>query len=281
VFSLIFVSCGSGPSPAGSRGPAPAGSSASGKGASAPKRILVEKEVVVKFENGDVDEVTESVYDPSDITLLNQNRFSASKSLMDQTEFTYNEEKRMLTTKITKDDENRLKTRVVYEHNDARTSEPTKETVVNKANKVLASNAYTYNIAGKVESRSILNGNNVELAKTLYTYSGNLLVSSETNDRSGKRISSSENSYDGEGNLVSQVFKNASGAVTRKIATTWQNGLEIETLQTAADGTPQLRITNEYGSNNEVLKRTVENYQGKSKQIREYKYDSRPNRGRT
>jgi NOL1/NOP2/fmu family ribosome biogenesis protein len=132
-----------------------------------------------------------------------------------------------------------------------------------------------------VESRSILNGNNVELARTFYTWSAGLLVSSETNDRSGKRISSSENSYDGEGNLVNQVFKNSTGAITRKIATKWQNGLEIETQQTSADGKLQLKITNEYGSDGEVLKRIVENYQGNSKQIREFEYDYRPTRGRT
>jgi hypothetical protein len=282
VLPLIFASCGSGPGPAGSKGDAPARSSASTKGTSASKRIPVEKKALVKFANGDLDEYTVSEYDPSDITLLNQNRFSASKSLMDQTEFTYNEEKRMLTTKMTKDDENRLKTRVVYEHNDARTPAPTKETTVNKAGKVVGSNAYTYNDVGKVESRSILNGNNVKLAETFYTYQGNLLVSSVTNDsRSGKQISSSENSYDKDGRLIKQVFKNAAGSITRNIETKWQNGLEMEITQTSADGKLQLKITNEYGSEGEVLKRTVENYQGNSKQIREFEYDYRPNRGRT
>jgi hypothetical protein len=278
VFALLFASCGSAPGPVGSNGAAPARSSGR---ASAPKRIPVEKKAIVKFANGDLDEYTVSEYDPSDITLLNQNRFSASKSLMDQTDFTYNEEKRMLTTKITKDDENRLKTRVVYRHEDPKTTEPTMETVVNKAGKVINSNVYAYNAAGNVESRSILNANNVELAKTFYTWNGKLLVSSETNDRSGKRISSSENSYDGEGNLVSQVFRNAAGAVTRKITTKWQNGLEIEIQQTSAEGKLQLKITNEYGPDGEVLKRIVENYQGNSTQIREFEYDYRPSRGRT
>ncbi|GHV76177.1 hypothetical protein AGMMS49942_09980 [Spirochaetia bacterium] len=274
VVALFFASCGSAPSSDGSGGGAVGRSSAS-------KKTAVQKKEAVKFANGDLDEYTVSEYDPSDITLLNQTRHSASSYIMDETEFIYNEGSRMLTTKVTKDDEKRLKTRVVYEHKDSRTGEPTKETVVNKAGKTLASNVYTYDAVGNVESRSILNGNNVELARTLYTWSGGLLISSETNDRSGKRISSSENSYDNDGNLINQVFKNASGAITRNITTKWQNGLEVETQQFSAEGTLQLKITNEYGSEGEVLKRTVENYQGKSKQIREFEYDYRPNRGRT
>jgi hypothetical protein len=277
VFTLLFASCGSAPGPDGSKSDARGGTTAR---PSASKRIAVPKKEAVKFANGDLDEYTVSEYDPSDITLLNQTRHSASSYIMDETEFIYNEERRMLTSKVTKDDEKRLKTRVVYEHK-GDSAGPTKETVVNKAGKSLASNVYTYNAAGNVLSRSILNGNNVELAKTLYTWSGNVLVSSETNDRNGKRISSSENSYDNDGNLINQVFRNASGDITRKIETTWQNGLEVETRQFSADGTLQLKITSEYGSDGEVLKRTVENYQGKSKQIREFEYDYRPNRGRT
>ncbi|GHT83266.1 hypothetical protein FACS1894137_03940 [Spirochaetia bacterium] len=282
VIPLIFVSCGSGPAPAGSGSVAPAGSSAAAeKGASTAKKIPVEKRAVVKFADGSLDEYTVSEYDPSDITLLFQNRFSASKSLMGETEFTYNEEKRMLDTKTLKDDEKRLKTRVVYEYKDTRTDEPTKETVVNKAGKKIAINVYTYNDAGKVASRSIQNGNGVDLAKTAYTYSGDLLVSSETNDRNGKRISSSVNTYNADGLLESQEFRNSAGAVTRKITTKWQNGLEIEVTQTSPDGKLQLKITNEYGASGEVLKRIVENYQGKSTQIKEFEYEYRPARGRT
>jgi hypothetical protein len=243
----------------------------------------VEKRALVKFADGSLDEFTVSEYDPSDITLLNQNRFSASKALMDQTEFTYNEAKKVLSTKMTKDEENRLKSRIVYEHKDARTTKPTKETTLNKAGKIVGSNEYTYNASGDVVSRSILNANNTKLAETSYTYSDHLLVSSETTDsRTGKRISSSTNEYDRDGNLVKQEFKNGDGAVTRRIATVWQNGLEMETIQTAPDGRPQLRITNKYGSSGEVLKRTVENYQGNSVQLMEFEYDEfRSNRGRT
>jgi hypothetical protein len=275
---LVFASCGSSPAPESGGGGAPA--PASGGRAPAPGQIPVEKRAVVKFADGTVDEFTLSEYDPSDITLLGQNRFSASGGLMDQIEFTYDEVKKVITTKLTKDEENRLKSRIVY-INDEDTGRLLKESVVNKASKVVSSNEYTYNEAGNVASRAILNGNNVRLAETVYTYEGNLVVASKTQDGSGKPISSSVSDYDRDGNLVQQVLYNAAGNITRKISTVWQNGMEMEITQTTADGRPQLKITNEYGAAGELLKKTVENYQGNSVQIMEFEYEFRPARGRT
>jgi hypothetical protein len=274
AFALVFVSCGSTPAPEGGAA-APAKSKAP-----VPGQIPVEKRAVIKFADGTVDEFTLSEYDPSDITLLGQNRFSASGGLMDQIEYTYDEEKKVITTKLTKDEENRLKSRIVY-INDENTGQLLKESVVNKASKVISSNEYTYNEDGNVASRTILNGNNVKLAETVYTYNDNLVVASKTHDGNGKPISSSTNDYDRDGNLVQQVLYNAAGSITRKISTVWQNGMEIETTQTTADGRPQLKITNEYGAAGELLKKTIENYQGNSVQILEFEYEFRPDRGRT
>jgi hypothetical protein len=240
----------------------------------------VEKRAVVKFADGTVDEVTVSEWDPSDITLLGQNRFSASGGLMDQIEYTYNEEKNTLTNKMTKDDENRIKSRIVYVHDEV-TDRLTRETVVNKAGKAVSTNEYTYNPSGFVASRAILNGNNVKLAETFYTYNGNLVVSSRTQAGDGRPISSSTNEYDRQGNLVSQVLYNAAGNVTRKISTVWQDGNEVETTQTSADGKPQLKVSNEYGASGELLRRRIENYQGESTQVIEFEYEFRPDRGRT
>jgi hypothetical protein len=268
--ALVFASCGS--------SPAPSGSAETPK--SVPGQIPVEKRAVVKFADGTIDEFTISEYDPSDITLLGQNRFSASGGLMDQIEYTYDEEKNMLTNKMTKDDENRIKSRIVYVHDEA-TDRLVRETVVNKAGKAVSTNVYTYNPAGFVASRAILNGSNVKLAETFYTYNGNLVVSSKTQAGDGRPISSSTNEYDRSGNLVNQVLYNAAGNVTRRISTVWQDGHEIEVTQTTADGKPQLRITNEYGAAGELLRKKVENYQGESTQVIEFEYEFRPDRGRT
>jgi hypothetical protein len=269
ALALLFVACGSSPEP---------GSPAQGK--PVPGQIPVEKRAVVKFADGTIDEFTISEYDPSDITLLGQNRFSASGGLMDQIEYTYDEERNMLTNKMTKDDENRIKSRIVYVHDEA-TDRLLRETVVNKAGKAVSTNEYSYNPAGFVASRAILNGNNVKLAETSYTYKGNLVVSSKTQAGDGKPISSSTNEYDRDGNLVNQVLYNAAGNVTRKISTVWQDGHEMEVTQTAADGKPQLKITNEYGAAGELLRKRVENYQGESTQVIEFEYEFRPDHGRT
>jgi hypothetical protein len=187
ALALIFASCASGPEPA--TAPAPRSPETA---RFVPGQIPVEKRAVVKFADGTIDEFTISEYDPSDITLLGQNRFSASGGLMDQIEYTYNEEKNVLTNKMTKDDENRIKSRVVYE-NDDNTDRLMRETVVNKAGKAVSTNEYTYNPAGFVVSRAILNGNRVKLAETFYTYNGNLVVSSKTQAGDGRPISSSTN----------------------------------------------------------------------------------------
>jgi hypothetical protein len=269
--ALIFASCGSSPTPevAPKSKPAPV-----------PGQIPVEKRAVVKFADGTIDEFTISEYDPSDVTLLGQQRFSASSGLMDAIDFTYNVETNVLTTKMTKDEENRLKSRISYDHDEA-TNRLIRETIINKAGKTVAINEYTYNPDGFVASRAILNGSKAKLAETFYTYKGDLVVSSNTKAGDGKPISSSTNEYDRDGNLVSQVLYNAAGNVTRRISTVWQNGLEMETTQTTADGRPQLRITNEYGAAGELIRRKVENYQGESTQVIEFEYEFRPDRGRT
>ncbi|AEF84569.1 hypothetical protein TREPR_0487 [Treponema primitia ZAS-2] len=273
---LAFASCGSKPATEAGSTSAPA------KGKTAvppPGAIPVEKRALVKFADGTLDEYTISDYDPSDVTLIGQNRYSASGGLMDQVEFTYQEEKQVLTVKMTKDEENRLKSRIVYQYNEK--NQLAKETVVNKAGKAVSSNEYAYNNGGNVASRAILNGNNVKLAETVYTYNGTLVVASETKDGQGKPISSSQNEYDRDGNLVSQVLRNAAGNVSRRITTVWQNGKEIENTQISGDGKVQLKITNEYGNTGELLKKTVENYQGNSVQVMEFEYEFRTDRGRT
>jgi hypothetical protein len=268
--ALVFASCGSSPAP----------ESSPEAGRFIPGQIPVEKKAMVKFPDGTIDEFTISEYDPSDITLLGQNRFSASGGLMDQIEYTYDEDRNLLTNKMTRDDENRIKSRIVYVH-DETADRIIRETVVNKAGKAVSTNEYTYNPAGFVASRAILNGNNVKLAETFYTYKGKLPVSSKTQAGDGRPISSSNNEYDQDGNLINQVLYNAAGSITRKISKRWQDGREIETTQTTPDGRPQLKITNEYGGAGELLRKTIENYQGDSTQVIEYEYEFRPDHGRT
>jgi hypothetical protein len=59
---------------------------------------------------------------------------------------------------------------------------------------------------------------------------------------------------------------------------TWQDGREIKSEQTGQDGSIQLRTTSEYGAGGELLKKTVENFQGDSTQIMQYEYTFKPGR---
>jgi hypothetical protein len=102
------------------------------------------------------------------------------------------------------------------------------------------------------------------------------VVASETRDGSGRKINSAENQYDGNGDLISQKVYNASGEVTTVISAVWRDGVEVENEQAGSDGAVQLRITNEYGSEHELIRKKVENIQGQSTQILQYEYTFKP-----
>jgi hypothetical protein len=245
--------------------------------ANASGQIPVEKKSLIKFADGSLDEYIESEYDSSDVMLLFQNRFTASGTLVEQIEYTYHEEKHYLTAKMTKDDENKLKNRIVYQYNDR--DKLAIETIVNKAGKAVSANEYGYNGENQVISRSIKNGAGAKLAETFYTYNSNgLITSSETKDANGRKISASESQYDANGDLVSQKFYNSAGNVTRTVSLVWENGLEVKNEQKSASGDIQMRITNVYGETGELLRKTVENIQGGSVQVMEYEYTFRPAR---
>jgi hypothetical protein len=267
---MIFVSCTStGQGDAAGQTGAPS-TSVSRRARDSEGRIPVEKRVLVKFADGALDEYTVSEYDDSDILLQVQNRYSASGTLLEQVEYTYQEEQGVVTTKLTKDDENRLKSRVVYQYNDR--NYLTKETFVNRAGKAVSSFEYTYDTNGVRLSRSINNGAGVKLAETVYTYKDGMVISSETKDGAGRKVSAAENQYDSEGNLTSQKVYNANGVVTRLVSAVWENGLEVLNEQKTPDGEVQLRVRNEYGAAGELLRQTIENLQGQSTQILEYEY---------
>jgi hypothetical protein len=274
AFILIFVSCASNQGGGAARG---GGSGAASGGSGSPGEIPVETKSEVLFADGSLDEYVTSDYDSSFESLLNQNRYSASGALVEQVEYAYQEERGWLTTKITRDVENRLKNRVVYQYNDQGLL--WRETLVNKSGKAVSSYEYGYDAKGNRTSRIVNSGTGNRMAETLYTFNNNgVITASETKDGAGRRISSSENQYDGNGNLTSQKVFNADGQLTSVINVVWQDGHEVKNEQAGADGSVQLRVTNEYGSGGELLKKTVENFQGDSTQILQYEYTFKPGR---
>jgi YD repeat-containing protein len=250
------------------------GGAASGAGASSGQ-TAVEIKSLSLFPDGSVDEYTVSNYDPSYSTLLNQNRYSASGALLEQIEFTF--EKNLLTKKITRDAENKIKTQVTYQYNNRGNLE--RETLINKSGAVSSSYEYAYDTRGNRISRVVNSGKGVKLAETVYSYNNaSQIVSSEATDGFGRKIGSTRNQYDSQGNLISQRMLNADGVVTAIINTVWQNGLEAESKQTSANGEVQLEVKNEFGSEGELIRKTVNNFQGKSTRITQYEYTFRPGR---
>ncbi|GHV94548.1 hypothetical protein AGMMS50293_08680 [Spirochaetia bacterium] len=238
-------------------------------------QIPVEIKHSVLFADGSLDEYTTFEYDPSYSSIMNQARYSASDTMLEQVEFAYQEDKGILTTKITRDVENRLKNRVVYQYNNQ--GQLWRETLTNKSGKAVSSYEYAYDSKGNRITRIMNSGLDLKMAETSYMYNDRgYVVTSETKDPAGRKISSTRNNYDGQGNLLSQQVLNAAGEVVSVVNAVWQNGLEIKNEQIGVDGAVQLRITNEYGPEGELLRKTIENFQGESTQITQYEYTFKP-----
>jgi YD repeat-containing protein len=240
-------------------------------------QIPVEVKTSVMFADGSLDEYVISDYDPLYAKLLNQNRYSASGALLEQVEYSYQEDSGHLAGKLTRDMENRLKTRVLYDYDSQ--GRLIRETLVNKSGKTVSSYEYGYDNKGNRISRVVNSGAGIKLAETSYTFNAaGLVTASETKDGSGKRINFAENQYDAGGNLISQKVYNAGGEVTSTINAVWKDGLEVESDQIGSDGTTQIRILNEYGPERELIRKKIENLQGQSTQIFQYEYTFKPNR---
>jgi hypothetical protein len=273
ILALFFASCATGQKAAG-------GTSGSGPGAvrgagTSRGQVSVEVKEEIRFADGSLDEYIISDWDPSYTTLMNQNRYSASGTLLEQVEYAYQEDQGWLSTKIIKDVENQLKTRIVYEYDGQK--RVIQETLINKAGKTVSSYQYGYDEKGNRVSRTINNGAGVKLAETVYTFNNaGQETASVTRDGAGNRISSAENQYDAAGNLISQTVYNGQGEITTVISSIWQDGLEVKSEQAGSDGVVQLRITNEYSSDHELIRKKVENIQGQSTQIFQYEYTLKP-----
>ncbi|MDR0290983.1 MAG: hypothetical protein LBI06_08625 [Treponema sp.] len=227
------------------------------------------------FSDGTLDEYTTSEWDNSYSHIDNQVRYSASGAMLEQVEFAYNDDKGYITTKITRDVESRLKNRVVYQYNPQ--GYLWRESLVDNRGKVVSTFEYTYDERGNRTSRIIKNRAGDRLAETTYTFDGQgKMVTSQTRDFSESAISSTQYSYDAQGNLVRQVVLNNDGRATSIVNAEWRDGLEMKNELVSPDGTVRMRITNEYGDLGELTRKTIENFQGDSRQTVQYEYAFRP-----
>jgi len=227
------------------------------------------------FADGTLDEYTTSQWDSAYSHVDKQARYSASGAMLEQVEFTYNEDRGYITEKKTRDVEERLRNRVVYQYNPRGLL--FRESLVDNKGKIISTYEYTYDNRGNRISRIIKNRAGDRLAETVYDFdSQGRMISSKTQDFGGGAISSTEYQYDAQGNLIKQVVKNNEGRTTATINAVWQDGNEVRNEMLGADNSLQMRVTNEYGSNGELVKKTIENRQGGSTQIMQYEYTFRP-----
>jgi hypothetical protein len=261
--ALVFSSCATGQKGAGGK-------------ASAGQNLVETKEATL-FADGSLDEYTTMEYDPTFTNMVNQSRYSASGALLEKVEFAYQDEGGWLTTKLTRDVEDRLKTRIIYQYNEQ--GRLWKEFLANKAGKTVSSYEYGYDDQGNRVSRIVYNGAGAKLAETLYTFNeARRVIASETKDGSGKKINATENEFDSRGNLTAQKIYNGSGELVTTINAVWQNGREVKNEQKGEDGAIQIRITNEYGPHGRLARKTIEDIQGDSIRIMEYEYAPAPRR---
>ena len=231
----------------------------------------------VFFEDGTLDEYTTYQWDPNFSRVDNEARYSASGAMLEQVEFAYNEDRGVVTTKITRDVESRLKNRVVYQYNPQGLL--WRESIVDNRGRGISTYEYGYDGRGNRTNRIIRNRGGDRLAETLYTFdTQNRMTTSETRDMGNTVISSTRYSYDSQGNLTTQQVLNSEGRVTTNIRAVFQNGNEVRNEMVNADGEVLLLVTSEYGRDGEMTTRTVDNIQGQSKQVMRYEYTFRPRR---
>jgi hypothetical protein len=272
IVVMLLVSCGSGPKSNSTTGGSKSGA------APAPGQIPVEVKESVLFNDGSLDEYKTFEYDPDYEKRMNEARYSASDAMLEQVEFAYAEEQGYLTRKITRDVENRLKNTVVYVYNSDGSLKT--EALTNNKGKAVSSYEYKYDEKGNRISRVMNTGLNQKIAETTYVHNDKGdIVSSETRDATGKKvISSTKNTFDSDGHKIKEEVTNSAGQITSIVNIVWQNGLEMKREQTQPDGTVQLRETNEYGPNGELVRKVIENFQGESRQITQYEYAFKPGR---
>lgn len=271
VVALFFASCASTQTDTGASSPAAASST----------QIPVKIKETVLFADGSLDEYTTSQYDNAFENVQKETRYSASGAVLEWVEFEYGEDHGLLTTKFTLTSdvgsERRLQNRVVFQYNND--DYLWRETLVNRSGKAVFSYEYGYDNNGKMVKRIINESGNVKIAETVYTLDDKgRQMASETHDGSGRKINSTESRYDSNGHLINQTVFDENGMPHTVINAVWENGLEISSEQTGADGSVQLRITNEYGNSGELVKRVIENIQGNFVQIVQYEYAYKPAR---
>ncbi len=233
-------------------------------------RIPVERKSSIRFSDGSLDEYSLPEYDDAFILKV-QTRYSASGSILEQTRFTV--EAGRLVRKATTDGEGKLVSSRNYVYGaDGLVSV---ETLVDGNGKPLSSFEFGYDASGHRISWTVKDPKGSVLAVTSYAYKDGKIRNAELKDGVGRTNGSSAYEYDADGRIAKQSYFDAKGSLLRMEFTRWVAGSIAAEERTNAGGTVQQRTSYEYGADGELLRKTVEDLVGKSKQSVEYEYDFR------
>jgi hypothetical protein len=228
----------------------------------------VEKKATVRFADGSLDEYTQSEYDSSNTRIQVQSRFSASGAPLERIEYAYKGD--LLVSKTTKDSQGVVSSRRLFTYDPA--GRLIREALEDKAGKPISSFEYLYDEAGHRSKWIVKDAQNTTIAETSYSYTGGRVSAAELRDSVGKKNGSSAYEYDGEGRITVQRFYDALGSLLRIESSVWKDGRLMKEERATAGGFVQQRSTYEYGTEGELVRKTLEDSVGKSKQIVEYEY---------
>jgi YD repeat-containing protein len=242
---------------------------ASGDGRGVPLEIRQ----TVYFSDGSLDEYITSEWNPAYTHVINQRRYSASGTILEQIEYAYKGEN--VSVKVIRGPESSLKNRTLYQYNPQ--GRLSRESIVDNKSKEIWAYEYSYDDKGNRISRAIKDQTGNTLAETKYIFdSQGKITGSQSRDSAETIISSTEYQYDAQGNLIKQVVRNSEEKPITIINSQWQGGNVVINETTAGDGSLQIRVTNEYGNSGELLKKTSEDFQQRSKLVTRYDYFVRP-----
>jgi hypothetical protein len=236
-------------------------------------RIPLEIKATVWFADGSLDESIISDRDQTG-SIIAQSRVTASGTVVERTEFVYQENKPQY--KSVKDGDGKLVSRRTYAYTPS--GALAGESIEDGAGKRLSSFEYAYDAADHRTKWSVKDSGGTVLAETVYTYTDGKIQNAELRDGIGRKTGSSTYEYDADGRLVKQTFFDVNGSVLRIETTAWKDGKIASEERKTAGNTVQQRTSNEYGNDGELLKKIVEDFVGKSKLITTYEYVIREER---
>jgi len=237
-------------------------------------KIPVEKKSSLRFGDGSLDEYALSEWDETQTKLLAQSRFTASGTLVEK--ITYSFAADAVSVKLATDGEGKVVSRRDFAYDSLRRL--AKDTLSDAAGKVVSSSEYAYNASGARVSWAMRDAKNVVIAETVYAYKDGRLDKSELRDGTGKKTGSSVYEYAPSGSLIRVRTFNAGDSLVRIELSQWEGDRLIREERTSAGGQVQQRISYEYGAQGEMVRKTIEDILGKSKQIIEYEYSFREER---